>query len=96
MFGVAYLPPTTQNKINNNSDFNYQDGNISLKIGDSRYFIKSSPNVISRKTTFNNQITCNNYVGIFNSGINSYGNIIIYNGTTYTMGLSKTGSIMTC
>ena len=81
---VSYLAPLHLNSKYNSSDYNYQDGNISLKTGDSRYFIKTSPNVLSGAIVFNNQVTFNNFPGIFNSGISSYGNINLYNGASIT------------
>ena len=90
---VSYLAPLHLNSKYNSSDYNYQDGNISLKTGDSRYFIKTSPNVLSGAIVFNNQVTFNNFPGIFNSGISSYGNINLYNGASNNISLTPTGNI---
>ena len=92
----VYLPPTHINRVYNNADYEYQNGNVTLSTTEQRYLKKVGADTSYADTTFQNNvtfaglnnITFNNSTVTFDNGTDLEVNSVAF----FNQGISATNS----
>ena len=76
----VYLPPTHINRVYNNADYEYQNGNVTLSTTEQRYLSRVGvANSQATLTTFSGLVNTNKGLNITNGGISDTFTSNVYN-----------------